>query len=126
MMADFGEKVVATVCVLTDQRALAYLIAKALGRRGIKMSSTSGLQHEVKEGKLNVKKVGTNNTPADLLTNAMNVEKVTKYMADVGLDIDNSRANTAPTLQRTTISLAASRSKLGDHNANIEAEVGLC
>ena len=55
-------------------------------------------QHEVKEGMLTVKKVGINNSPADLLTKAMNGEKVMKYMAETGFDIDNSRASTAPTL----------------------------
>ena len=56
------------------------------------------IQHEVKEGKLTVKKVGTNNNPADLLTKAMNGEILMKYMAEMGFDIDNSRASTAPTL----------------------------
>ena len=39
-----------------------------------------------------------------------------KYMAEMGFDIDNSRASTGPTLQRTTSSRAASRSEQGDHN----------
>ena len=52
----------------------------------------------MKEGKLTVKKVGTNNNPADLLTKAMKGEKVTRYMAEMGFDIYNSLANTALTL----------------------------
>ena len=49
------------------------------------------IQHEVKEGKLTVKKVGTNNNPADLLTEAMNGGKMMKYMAEMGFDIQQSR-----------------------------------
>ena len=71
----------------------------------------------MKEGKLTVKKVGTNNNPADLLTKAMNGENIMLCVAEVRFDIDNSRASTAPTLQRTTSSRAASRSKQCDHNA---------
>ena len=55
------------------------------------------IQHEVKEGKLTVKKVGTNNSPVDFLTKAMNGKKVMKYMAKMGFDIDDSRASTAAT-----------------------------
>ena len=65
-------------CVLTYQRPLAWRIAKELGRRGILRSSYLRTQHEVKEGKLTLKKVGTNNNPADLLIKAMNGEKVMK------------------------------------------------
>ena len=52
------------------------------------------MQQEVKEGKLTVKKMGTNNNPADLLIKAMNGEKMMKYM---GFDIDNCRASDALT-----------------------------
>ena len=51
-----------------------------------------------KEGKLTVKKVSTNNNPADLLAIAMNGEKVMEYTAQMGFDIDSSRANTGPKL----------------------------
>ena len=87
MMADFCEKVAATVC--SDA------------------SAAIGIAH----------RQGLNNNPADLLTKAMNGEKFMKYMAEMGFDIDNSRASTAPTLYRTASSRAASRSKQGDHNA---------
>ena len=56
------------------------------------------IQHEVKEGKLTVKKVGTNNNPVDLLTKVMNGEKLMKYMAEMGFDIDNTRTSPTPTL----------------------------
>ena len=42
------------------------------------------IQHEVKDGKLTVKKVGTHNNPSNLLTNAVNGERVTKYVAEMG------------------------------------------
>ena len=54
-------------------------------------------QREVKEKMLTVKKVSTNNNPADLPTKALNGEKVMKYVADIGFDVISSRANTAPT-----------------------------
>ena len=41
----------------------------------------------MREDKLTVKKVGTHNNPADLLTKAMNGEKVMKYVEEVGFDI---------------------------------------
>ena len=97
MMADFGEKVVATVC---SDASAAIGIAHRLGLGKTRHIEVQYLwiQHEVKEGKLTVKKVGTNNNPADLLTKAMNGEKVMKHMAEMAFDIDNSRASTAPTL----------------------------
>ena len=96
-MAVFGEKVVASVC--SDPSA-AIGLAHRQGLRKTRHIEVQYLwiQHEVKEGKLTVKKVGTNNNPADLLTKAMNGKKMMKYMAEMGFDIDNSRASTAPTL----------------------------
>ena len=52
---------------------------------------------EAKEGKFTVKKVSTNDNPADLRTKAMNGGKV-KYLAGMGFDVDCSRANTVSTL----------------------------
>ena len=49
----------------------------------------------MKGSKLTVKKVGTNNNPADFMTKAMSGEKVMKHMLEMGFDIDNNRANTA-------------------------------
>ena len=114
MMADFGEK----ATVRSDEsEAIGTAHRQGFGKTMHIEVQYFWIQHEVKEGKLTLKKVGTNNNPADILTQAMNGEKVMKYMAEMGFDIDNSRASTVPTLQRTTSSLAASRSKLGDHNA---------
>ena len=116
MRADFGEKVVATVCS-DASAAIGTAHRQGLGKTRHIEVQFLWIQHEVKEGKLTVKKVGTNSNPADLLTKAMNGEKVMKYMAEMGFDIDNGRASTTPTLQRATIPPAASRSKQGDHNA---------
>ena len=58
----------------------------------------------MKEGRLTVKMVSTNNNLADPLTKALNGEKVMQYMADTGFDVASSRANTAPTVSRTTSS----------------------
>ena len=116
MMADFGEKVVATVCS-DASAAIGIAHRQGLGKTRHIDVQYLRIQHEVKEGKLTVKKVSTNNYPADLLTKTMNGEKVTKYMAEKGFDIDNSRASTALTLQRATSPPAASRCKQGDHNA---------
>ena len=116
MMADFGEKVVAAVCS-DASAAIGIAHRQRLGKTRHVEVQYLWIQHEVKEGKLTVKKVGTNNNSADLLTKAMNGEKVMKHMAEMGFDIDNSHASTAPTLQRATSLPVASRCKQGDHNA---------
>ena len=100
MVADFGEKVVATVCS-DASAAVGTAHRQGHGKTRHLEVQYFGIQHEVKEGKLIVKKVGTDNDPADLLTKVMNGEKVMKYVAETGVDIDSSRASTAPTLQRT-------------------------
>ena len=69
MMADFGEKVVATVCS-DASAAIGIAHRQGLGKTRHIEVQYLWIQHEVKEGKLNVKKVGTNNNPADLLTKA--------------------------------------------------------
>ena len=43
-----------------------------------------------------MKKVRTNNNPADPLQKALNGEKVMMYMAVMGFDVDSGRATTAP------------------------------
>ena len=48
---------------------------------------------------MKVKKVRTNDNPAHLLEKALNQEKVMKYMKALGFEVDDSRAETAPTLQ---------------------------
>ena len=116
MMADFGEKVAVTVCS-DAPAAIGIAHRQGLGKTRHIEVQYPWIQKEVKEGKLTVKRVDTNNNPADLLTKAMNGERVMKCMAEMGFDIDNSRASTAPTLQRATSPPAASRSKQGDHNA---------
>ena len=116
MMADFGEKVVAIVCS-DASAAIDIAHRQGLGKTRHIEVQYLWIQREVKEGKLTVKKVGINNNPAELLTKAMNGEKMMKYMAEMGFDIDNSRASTDPTLLRTTSSRTASRSEQGDHNA---------
>ena len=95
-MEDFGEKVVTAVCSGASA-ATGIAHRQGLGNTRHVQVQYLWIQHEVKEGKLTVKKVGTNNNPADLLTKAMNGEKVMKYMGEMGFDID-SRASTAPTL----------------------------
>ena len=90
MMADFGEKVAATVCSHASA-AIGIAHRQGLGKTRHIEVQYLWIQHEVKEGKLTVKKVGTNNNnPADLLTKAINGEKLTKYLAEMGFDIDNS------------------------------------
>ena len=115
MTADFGEKVLATVCF--DASAIGTAHRQGLGKTRHIEVQCLWIHHEVMEGKLTVKKVGTNNNPADLLTKSTNVEKAMKHTAETGFDLDKSPASTAPTLQRTPSSLAASRIKPGDHNA---------
>ena len=39
-----------------------------------------------------------NSNPPDLVTQAVNGEKVMKYKASMGFDVANGRANTAPAL----------------------------
>ena len=97
MMADFGEKVAVTVCS-DASAAIGIAHRQGLGKTRHIEVQYLWIKHEVKEGKLTVKKVGTNNNPADLLTKAMNGETMMKYMAEMGFDIDNSRASTAPSL----------------------------
>ena len=116
MMADLGEKVVATVCS-DASAAIATAHRQGLGMTRHIEVQYLWIQHEVKGGKLTLKKVGTKNNAADLLTKAMHGEKVMKYMAEMGFDIDNSCASTASTLSLTTSSLAASRINLGDRNS---------
>ena len=97
MMADFGEKVAAAVCC-DASAAIGIAHRQGFGKTRHMEVQYVWIQHEAKEGKLTVKKVGTNNNPADLLTKKMCGEKVMKYIAEMGFDIDRSRANTAPLL----------------------------
>ena len=84
MLADFGEKVAATVCS-DASAAIGMAHRHGLGKTRHIEVQYLWIEHEVKEGKLTVKKVGTtNNNPADLLTKAMNGEKLMKYMAGGG------------------------------------------
>ena len=64
MMADFGEKV-ATVCP-DPSAAIGIAHRQGLGKTRHIEVQYLWIHHEVKEGKLIVKKVGTNNNPADL------------------------------------------------------------
>ena len=84
MMADFGEKVVATVCS-DASAAIGIAHRQGLGKTRHIEVQYLWIQHEVKEGKLTVKKVDTNNNLADLLTKAMNGEKIMKYVAKMGV-----------------------------------------
>ena len=106
MMADFGEQVVATVCS-DASAAIGMAHRQGLGKMRHLEVQYLWIQHEVKEGKLTVKKVGTNNNPADLLTKAMNGEKVMKYIVEMGFWHR----------QQSRQQQAASRSNLGDHNS---------
>ena len=110
MMADFGEKVVATVCS-DASAAIGIAHRQGLGKTRHIEVQYLWIQHEVKEGKLIVKKVGTNNNPADLLTKAMNDDKMMKYMAEMGFDIDRQQSRQHSSIAVTDDKLACSVTK---------------
>ena len=82
MMADFDEKVEATVCSETPA-AIDIAHRQGLGKTRHMEVQYLWKKREGKEGKLTVTRVG---------------EMVIKYKADVGFEDDSSRAITAPTL----------------------------
>ena len=65
MMADFGEKVVATVCS-DASAAIGMTHRQGLGKTRHIEVHYLWIQHEVREDKLTVKKVGTHNNPGPL------------------------------------------------------------
>ena len=71
VMADSGETVVATV-YSDASTAIGTAHRQGLGKTRLIEVQYLQIQHEVKEGKLTVKKVGTVNNPANLLTKVMN------------------------------------------------------
>ena len=99
MMADFGESVEATVCS-DASAAIGIAHRQGLGKTRHIEVRYLWIQQEIKEGKVNVKKVGTDSNPADLLTKALNRDKIAGHMRMMGYRLDSSRASTAPTLSR--------------------------
>ena len=97
MVADFGEKVVAAV-YSDASAAMGIAHRHGLGKTRHIEVPYLWIQHEVKEGKLTVKKVGTHNNPSNLLTNAMNGEGDEVRGRDEFLTSTVGRASTAPKL----------------------------
>ena len=92
-MVDFSEKVEATVCS-DASAAIEIAHRQCLENTRHVVVQYLWIQREVKEGNLTVKKASTNNNPADILTKAMNGEKVIMHIADMGLGVGSSRAHT--------------------------------
>ena len=97
LMLDFGRELTATVC--SDASAAVSMVHRSgLGKvRHIEVQYL-WVQSEVAEGRLAVRKVGTNYNPADLLTKPLSSETMQRHLTALGCKVDATRSKRAPTL----------------------------
>ena len=101
MMMDYGIK--AEGIVHTDATAAIGIAHRVgLGRTRHINVQYLWIQEKVQEKQLTIKKIGTNDNPADLLTKFLKQELIEKHLKTIGCWTGTSRAKSAPQLQQIT------------------------
>ena len=97
MMLDYGLEVDAKVCSDVSA-AIGIAHRRGLGKTRHSQVQYLWVQNEVAEGRRLVKKIGTDDNPADLLTKALAQDKAEKHLEALDINLKKSRARSAPTL----------------------------